>query len=153
MTMKSHVILLVEDNPFDEELSLRALARGHPAGQVVVAHDGVEAMDYLLGRAPPADGNIPSAPAVVLLDLKLPKIDGLEVLRRIRSDESLKHLPVFIMTSSKEQEDILASSAPGASGCLRKPINFQEFKRIVLQAGIGWFPEEEPSASSGREQA
>lgn len=136
--MNPGIILLVEDNPCDEELTIRALEKSNLANRIVVVRDGVEAIDYLLGTGHYAGRDIRATPAVVLLDLKLPRVDGSEVLSRIRADERLKFIPVVIMTSSKEQEDVLHSYARGANGYVRKPVNFEEFTRVVGQIGMYW---------------
>ena len=127
-------ILLVEDNSDDELLTLRALAKHHLANQVDVARDGAQALDYLFGHA--NDGRPP--PTVVLLDLKLPKVDGLEVLRRIRDDERTRLTPVVILTSSKEQEDVVASYSLGANSYVRKPVKFDDFADAVATLGLFW---------------
>jgi len=136
--MKDGVILLVEDNPDDEALTLRALQKNNIANVVVVAHDGVEALDYLFGA-----GNN-SLPAITLLDLKLPKVDGLEVLRRIRSDARTRLLPVVVLTSSKEEQDVVKSYSLGANSYIRKPVDFVEFVEAVRQLGIYWLMLNEP---------
>lgn len=136
--MSTKTILLVEDNPDDELLALRALAKNKVASQVVVARDGAEALDYLLatgvhaGREPDAD------PAVVLLDLKLPKVDGLEVLRRIREDARTRFLPVVILSSSNESRDVTESYLLGANSYIRKPVDFAQFSEVVRQLGCYW---------------
>lgn len=132
------VILLVEDNPDDVELTLRAFERANLANDVVVARDGVEALDYLLARGQhdgrPADAD----PHLVLLDLKLPKIDGLEVLRRIRADERTEALPVVVLTSSQEERDVVESYRLGANSYVRKPVSFTEFTDATRQLGLYW---------------
>jgi two-component system response regulator len=130
------VILLVEDNPKDEALTLRALKKSHIASRVVVARDGVEALDYLL--APGADGSLNAPPELVLLDLKLPKIDGHEVLRRIRSNERTRLLPIVILTTSVEDNDRLQGYRLGANSYVRKPVDFAEFMQTVVQLGLYW---------------
>ena len=131
-------ILLVEDNPDDEELTLRALRKNNIANQVVVAHDGVEALDYLHGTGPHAGRDTRVQPQVVLLDLKLPRIDGLEVLQRIRAHELTKHLPTVVLTSSKQDEDIMRSYSLGANAYVRKPVDFTEFLEAVKYLGLFW---------------
>ncbi|MBC7814962.1 MAG: response regulator [Burkholderiales bacterium] len=138
MEVNVPVILLVEDNPDDEELTLRAFRKSNLKNEIVVARDGVEALDYLLGTGAYADRDTSDVPYLVLLDLKLPKIDGLEVLRRIRADERTKLLPVVILTSSKEQEDLLTSYQLGANSYVRKPIDFNEFIKAVNYLGMYW---------------
>jgi two-component system response regulator len=136
--MKNKIILLVEDSPDDEVLTLRALKKNNISNQVVIAHDGVEALDYLFGRGA-YDGRDPSAlPQVVLLDLKLPKIDGLEVLRTIRGDARTKRLPVVILTSSKEESDLLDGYDLGANSYVRKPVDFTAFAEAVRHLGLYW---------------
>lgn len=132
--MSDKVILLVEDNPDDEALTLRALKKNNIMNQVVVAHDGVEAIDYLLG---PNSAANPS-PQVVLLDLKLPKLDGLEVLKRLRADERTKLLPIIILTSSREEQDLFNSYNLGANSYIRKPVDFNQFIAAVQQLGLYW---------------
>jgi two-component system, response regulator len=131
------MILLVEDNPDDELLTLRALRQNNIANDVVVARDGAEALAYLFGSGnePPKDF---SGPTVVLLDLKLPKIDGLEILRRIRSDPRTQLMPVVILTSSSEEQDIVSGYALGANSYVRKPVDFSQFAEAVRQLGLYW---------------
>jgi len=136
--MKDKVILLVEDSQPDEELALRALRKNNIKNEVVVARDGAEALEYLFATGVHAGRNAAELPTVVLLDIKLPKIDGLEVLRRIRSDERTKLLPVVILTSSKEDKDRLAGYTSGANSYVRKPIDFSEFAEAVRQLGLYW---------------
>jgi CheY-like chemotaxis protein len=130
------IILLVEDNPNDEALTLRALKKGNVANEVVVARDGAEALDYLL--VPDADGSHKTLPQLILLDLKLPKLDGHEVLKRIRQDERTQVLPVVILTSSVEPGDRLAGYRLGANSYVRKPVDFAEFSQAVVQLGLYW---------------
>jgi len=130
------IILLVEDNQADEELTLRALARNNILNRVIVARDGVEALDYLQGNGASKDRS--QLPAVVLLDLKLPKIDGLEVLRRVRADERIKLLPVVILTSSKEESDLITGYSLGANSYIRKPVSFEKFSEAVRHLGLYW---------------
>ncbi len=130
-------ILLAEDNPKDVELTLTALAENHLANEVVVARDGEEALDYLLRRgrfALRAEGN----PAVVLLDLKMPRVDGLEVLRRIKSDDTLKTVPVVMLTSSREERDLVESYRLGANAYVVKPVGFEQFVEAVREVGVFW---------------
>ncbi|MBU0610660.1 MAG: response regulator [Armatimonadetes bacterium] len=138
--MENKVILLVEDNPDDIELIQRALRQNHIANEMVVTRDGAEALDYLLG--PGAEGR--PLPVVILLDLKLPKVDGHEVLRRIRAAERTKLLPVVILTTSDEQEDITRSYANGASSYVRKPVDFDEFVHAARTLGVYWLVLNEP---------
>ncbi|HWZ44365.1 MAG TPA: response regulator [Candidatus Saccharimonadales bacterium] len=136
--MTNHTtILLVEDNPDDEDLTLRALKKHNITNQVVVSHDGVEALDYLFGTGPHA-GQTPPIPALILLDLKLPRIDGLEVLRRIRANERTQILPVVILTSSKEEQDLISGYRSGANSYVRKPVDFHEFLEAVRHLGVYW---------------
>jgi CheY-like chemotaxis protein len=135
-------ILLVEDNPDDEQLTIRALKKNNVANEVVIAHDGVEALEYLFGtgaNGAASDGakQLPP-PALILLDLKLPKVDGLEVLRRVRSEERTRRLPVVVLTSSKEEQDLIASYNLGANSYIRKPVNFTQFIDAVKQLGLYW---------------
>ena len=133
--MKEKTILLVEDNPDDEELTLRALRHAKIANDVVVARDGSEAVEALLG----SEGNEPGPlPAVVLLDLKLPKLSGIDVLRRLRADPRTKLLPVVVLTSSSEDEDMLRSYECGANSYVRKPVEFAAFAAAVAQLGVYW---------------
>ena len=134
--MTNSVILLVEDNPDDEALTLRALKKNNITNEVIVARDGAEALDYLFGTGKKAGG--PLAPQVTLLDLKLPKIDGLEVLRRIREDQRTKLLPVVILTSSNEERDRLQGYNLGANSYVRKPVDFVQFTDAVRQLGLYW---------------
>jgi len=136
--MNEKVILLVEDSQRDEELALRALRKNNIKNEVVIARDGAEALDYLFATGAHAGRNTAKLPTVVLLDIKLPKIDGLEVLRRIRADERTKLLPVVILTSSKEDKDLLAGYSSGANSFVRKPIEFAEFSDAIRQLGLYW---------------
>lgn len=136
--MDERVILLVEDNPDDEELTLRALRRNRITNDVVVVRDGVEALDYLHGAGAYAGRDTSVLPQVVLLDLKLPKIDGLDVLKRIRADERTKLLPVVILTSSSEEQDLISGYSLGANSYVRKPVDFAEFVEAVRQLGLYW---------------
>lgn len=136
--MSDKTILLVEDNPDDIELTLRALKKNNIANDVVVAHDGEEALDYLAGTGQYTSHDKSDLPIVVLLDLKLPKIDGLEVLRHIRSDATTRLLPVVILTSSAEERDMVSSYSLGANSFIRKPVNFDQFIESVRQLGLYW---------------
>ena len=136
--MNEKIILLVEDNPDDEELTLRALKKNNILNEVVVARDGVEALDYLFGAGAHAGRDVDAVPQVILLDLKLPKIDGLEVLRRVRADERTKLLPVVILTSSREEQDLINGYRLGANSYVRKPVEFNEFAEAVRQLGLYW---------------
>jgi two-component system response regulator len=136
--MSENVILLVEDNPDDEALTLRALKKNNIGNQVVVARDGSEALDYLFGTGQYAGRDTSQTPQVVLLDLKLPKIGGLEVLRQVRVDQRTKLLPVVILTSSNEEEDRFEGYDLGANSYVRKPVDFNEFIDAVRQLGLYW---------------
>jgi CheY-like chemotaxis protein len=131
-------ILLVEDNPDDQALALRALEKNRIHNTIIVACDGVEALDYLFGTGIHAERDLTTMPAVVLLDLKLPKVDGLEVLRRIRADERTKFLPVVILTSSKEERDLIEGYSLGANSYVRKPVDFTSFAEAVRHLGLYW---------------
>lgn len=137
-------ILLVEDNPDDEALTLRAFKKNKIANEVVVARDGVEALDYLFGTGIHAGRDTAIAPAVVLLDLKLPRIDGLEVLRRLRADDRTRLLPVVVLTTSKEQQDIHEAYSLGANSYIRKPVDFEKFIHAVGQLALYWLVLNEP---------
>ena len=136
--MTHKVILLVEDNPDDEALTMRALKRGNIVNDVVVAHDGAEALDYLFGSGPYAGRDADDTPAVVLLDLKLPKLDGIDVLERMREHRSTRYVPVVVLTSSSEDEDVLKSYRSGANSYVRKPVAFADFTAAVSQLGVYW---------------
>lgn len=136
--MSAKPILLVEDNPDDEELILLALRDQKVANCVVVVHDGVDALDYLYASGRFAGRNADGAPALILLDLKLPKLNGLDVLRRIRSDARTRRIPVAILTSSKEEADILRSYDLGANSFVQKPIDFHEFQDVINELGVYW---------------
>lgn len=142
--MKEKVILLVEDHPDDEELTMRALAKNNILNQVVVARDGVQALEYLLGTGAHAGRDTTVMPQLILLDLKLPKIDGLEVLRRLRANERTRFLPIVILTSSKEEQDLIKSYKLGANSYIRKPVDFIEFTKAVQQLGLYWLILNEP---------
>lgn len=142
--MHNKTILLVEDNPDDETLTLRALRKNNIKNDVVVAHDGAEALDYLFGTGQHAGRNVADLPTVALLDLKLPKVDGLEVLRHIRADERTKLLPVVILTSSKEEQDVIKGYQLGANSYVRKPVNFDEFLEAAHRLGLYWLLLNEP---------
>ena len=142
--MNGKIILLVEDNPDDEALALRALKSSNIANEVVVARDGVEALDYLFGNGAYADRDTRVMPQVVLLDLKLPKVDGLDVLRRLRADERTKPLPVVVLTSSDEERDIAESYGLGANSYIRKPVAFAQFAEAVRQSGLYWLVLNQP---------
>ena len=136
--MEDKLILLVEDNPDDEALTIRALRKNNIGNRLVVAHDGEEALDFLFCTGAYANRDPHEMPQVILLDLKLPKIDGHEVLRRVRTDERTKLLPVVILTSSKEEQDLVNSYGNGANSYVRKPVNFDQFVEAVRQLGLYW---------------
>ena len=138
-------ILLVEDNPSDADLTRRALEKGHISNDLVVAEDGQEAMDYLRGEGCYAGRNIAQSPALVLLDLKLPKVSGLEVLRLIRADPRIRRIPVVILTSSKEEEDVGAGYDLGVNSYVRKPVDFKEFQLAIEHLGLYWLLINEPN--------
>ena len=136
--MTEQVILLVEDSSSDEELTLRALKKHNIANRVVVTRDGAEALDYLFVQGSHAGRNPEEVPQVVLLDLNLPKIGGLEVLRRMRADERTRRIPVVVLTSSDEEKDILSSYDLGANSFVRKPVDFAQFVDAARQLGLYW---------------
>ncbi len=136
--MKKKIILLVEDNPDDELLTIRALEKNNIMNEVVVARDGVEALDYLFGTGSYAERNLSLMPEVILLDLKLPKIGGLDVLRRMRSEERTKLLPVVVLTSSTVEKDLIESYSLGANSYIRKPVDFTQFTEAIKQLGLYW---------------
>jgi two-component system response regulator len=138
--MTARVILLVEDSPDDRDLTLRALKRANVLNPMTIANDGAEALDYLFGSGA-ADR---PRPALILLDLKLPKVDGIEVLRRIRADEQTQLIPVVILTGSREQEDVMAGYQAGANAYVRKPVSFSDFADVVHTLGMFWLLLNEP---------
>ena len=146
--MDEKIILLVEDNPKDEALTLRALKKGNILNEVIVAHDGAEALDYLFGRG--EDGNLRALPQLILLDLKMPKVDGLEVLAKMRSDERTRLLPVVILTTSAEDRDRLDGYRLGANSYVRKPVDFVQFTEAVTQLGLYWLVLNIPPPNTGR---
>lgn len=142
--MNGKAILLVEDNPDDEALAIRALQRSRITNEIVVAHDGVEALDYLFGTGAYADRDISVQPAVILLDLKLPRIDGIEVLRQLRANERTRLVPVVVLTTSAEEQDLLNSYSLGCNSYVRKPVDFVQFAQAVQQLGMYWLLLNEP---------
>jgi len=136
--MQDKVILLVEDNADDEALTLRALKKNNIRNEVVVARDGSEALDYLFGSGPHAGRDLRVMPQIILLDLKLPKVDGFEVLNRVRSNEATKLLPVVILTTSNEDQDRIRGYDLGANSFVRKPVEFDKFIEAVRQLGLYW---------------
>ena len=147
---EEHVILLVEDNVSDEELTLRALKKGNIGNKVVVTRDGAAALDYLFVRGAYAGRDTNEVPQVVLLDLNLPRMGGLEVLRAIRSDDRTKLLPVVILTSSKEDKDLVGGYESGANSYIVKPVDFQQFSDAVQQVGLYWVLLNQPPAAPAR---
>ncbi len=136
--MTKDTILLVEDNPDDEALTLRALKKNNIMNDVMVVRDGAEALDYLFGTGTYCGRNLRANPPLVLLDLKLPKVDGLEVLRRVRADPRTKSLPVVMLTTSSEERDLLEAYNLGVSSYIRKPVDFAQFTAAVGQLGLYW---------------
>jgi two-component system, response regulator len=136
--MEKKMILLVEDNPDDEILTLRALKKSNILNEVVVARDGVEALDFLFATGSWCDRDADIMPQIVLLDIKLPKIDGLEVLQRLRADERTKMLPIIILTSSKEEQDVVNGYKFGCNSYIRKPVDFSQFSEAVRQLKLYW---------------
>jgi two-component system response regulator len=147
--MRSKIILLVEDDPDDEALTLRALRESKISNTVVVVRDGADALDYLLGTGGYAGRNARDLPQLILLDLKLPRVDGLEVLRRLRAAERTRLLPVVILTSSNEEKDVIRSYANGANSYIRKPVDFEQFVEAVRQLGLYWLVLNEPLPRGG----
>lgn len=142
-------ILLVEDNPNDLELTLIALEKSQLANEVIVVRDGAEALDYLYARGAWA-GRTAGNPAVVLLDLKLPKVDGIEVLREVRGSEKLRSMPIVMLTSSREEQDLLRSYSLGVNAYVVKPVDFKEFVRAIADLGVFWAVVNEPPPGSAR---
>lgn len=146
--MVNKFILLVEDNPDDEALTLRALKKNNIANEVVVTRDGVEALDFLFCQGAHRNRNPLDRPAVILLDLKLPKVDGLEVLKRLRTDDRTRLYPVVILTSSKEEHDLINGYRLGANSYIRKPVDFNQFVDAVGKLGLYWLVLNEPAPRS-----
>jgi CheY-like chemotaxis protein len=144
VTGRDKTILLVEDNPDDEALAIRALKRNHISNEIVVAHDGVEALDFMFGTGTYTGRDISIKPTVILLDLKLPRIDGIEVLRRLRYDDRTKLVPVVVLTTSSEEQDMLDSYSLGCNSYIRKPVDFIQFSDAIRQLGMYWLLMNEP---------
>lgn len=142
--MTDRIILMVEDNPDDVELTLRSLRKNNISNEVVVVRDGAEALDYLFATGNYSGRDTSVMPAVILLDLKLPKVSGLEVLRRLRADQRTELLPVVILTSSKEEQDMINGYKLGANSYVRKPVDFVQFSEAVKQLGLYWLLLNEP---------
>jgi two-component system, response regulator len=136
--MENKLILLVEDNPDDEALTLRAFRKNNVRNRIAVVRDGVEALDFLFCKGAYADRDPHDQPQIILLDLKLPKLDGMEVLERIRREENTRLLPVVILTSSKEEQDVIKGYSLGANSYVRKPVDFNQFVEAVRQLGLYW---------------
>lgn len=136
--MRHKSLLLVEDNPDDEVLTLRALRKHNLANEILVARDGQEALDMLFGEGRYADRDVRVLPQVILLDLKLPKVDGLQVLERLRADPHMRHVPVVVLTSSNEEQDLIRSYDLGANSYVRKPVDFERFLEATRQLGLYW---------------
>lgn len=137
-------ILLVEDNPDDEALTLRAMKKNNIANEIAVARDGAEALEYLFGTGAHAGRDLSKMPGIILLDLKLPKLDGLEVLRRLRADPRTKLIPVVILTSSKEEQDMISGYELGCNSYVRKPVDFNQFVQAAGNLGMYWLVLNEP---------
>lgn len=148
--MNQGIILLVEDSPDDEALTLRAFRKNNIRNEIMVVHDGAEALDYLFGTGTYAGRDLNNRPEVILLDIKLPKIDGLEVLRRLRADERTRLIPVVILTSSREEQDLVKGYTLGANSYVRKPVDFTEFMEAVRQLGLYWLVLNEPAPHKGK---
>ena len=142
--MNPKIILLIEDQPDDEELTMRALGKNKTNNKVVVVRDGVEALEYLFGTGSYPGCGESAMPHLILLDLKLPKVDGLEVLKRLRADARTRFLPIVIMTASQEEQDLIQSYQLGANSYIRKPIDIVDFTRSVQQLGLYWLAPNEP---------
>ncbi|HEX4476419.1 MAG TPA: response regulator [Polyangiaceae bacterium] len=147
--MENKTILLVEDDPNDEALTLRAFAKQNIKNQIVVVRDGAEALDWLFVRGVHANRDAGLVPQVVLLDLNLPKVNGLEVLRAVRADPRTKRLPIVLLTSSKEDRDVTAGYDLGANSYVRKPVDFAEFAEAIRQLGLYWMVLNEPAPTHG----
>jgi two-component system response regulator len=138
LRLEEKIILLVEDNADDEELTIRTLQKNHLKNKIVVVRDGVEALDYLFGTGEYKDRDLSVLPVLIMLDIKLPKLNGLEVLKRIKTDPRTKFIPVVILTSSDEEKDLVESYQLGANSYVRKPVDFSEFQNSVRQLALYW---------------
>ena len=139
-------ILLVEDNPNDEELTLRSLRKNNVSNRIHVVRDGAEALDFIFGKGPYSGRSLKDGPRVILLDLKLPKVDGLEVLRQIKNDTQARTIPVVVLTSSKEERDVVESYRLGVNSYIVKPVDFTQFTEAVRQLGLYWILLNQPPA-------
>jgi CheY-like chemotaxis protein len=144
MNSDKTILLLIEDNPSDVELTKRALGHGRVANELTVIEDSKDALDYLFGEGAYAGRDVADFPALTLLDLKLPRVPGLEVLRRIRADARTRRMPVVILTSSKEEQDVAAGYDLGANSYIRKPVDFKQFQQAIEQLGLYWLILNEP---------
>ena len=151
--MSEKTILMVEDNPDDEEFTLRALHRAHVTNEIIVTRDGCEALDYLFGENQYAGRDLSLLPAVILLDLKLPKLSGIDVLKRIRSEPATRFIPVVVLTSSNEDEDMLNSYESGANSYVRKPVEFAAFANAVARLGAYWMLLNEPAPRKAKSES
>ena len=136
--MKNKIVLLVEDNPDDEALTVRALRKNHLSNEIIVARDGQEALDFMFGQGAYADRDTSVLPQVILLDLKLPKVDGLQVLEQLRANPKTRHVPIVILTSSSQEQDMIRGYDLGANSFVRKPVDFEQFLEAARQLGLYW---------------
>lgn len=136
--MKNKIVLLVEDNPDDEALTVRALRKNHLSNEITVARDGQEALDFMFGQGAYADRDTSILPQVILLDLKLPKVDGLQVLEQLRANPKTRHVPIVILTSSSQEQDMIRGYDLGANSFVRKPVDFEQFLEAARQLGLYW---------------
>lgn len=136
--MKNKIVLLVEDNPDDEALTVRALRKNHLSNEIIVARDGQEALDFMFGQGTYADRDTSVLPQVILLDLKLPKVDGLQVLEQLRANPKTRHVPIVILTSSSQEQDMIRGYDLGANSFVRKPVDFEQFLEAARQLGLYW---------------
>lgn len=150
--MERKKILLVEDNPRDVELTKRALQKANVTNELIVVEDGVEALNHFFGEDGKSGCAVEDCPVVVLLDLKLPRVDGLEVLRRLRGDEKTRFIPIVVLTSSSEEKDIVASYDRGANSFVRKPVRFSEFADAIRQLGLYWLIINQPPPNTVRKK-